>query len=77
MLAYPPVGKTDFGEGRGAVIELETGGRLDGESRVQGLHDHLAKFQVTAVDKYNSARKEIQESDGVCARIGTMGDVVL
>ena len=37
--AYAPVGTAEFGDGRGAVMALEAKYRLDGESRMQELHD--------------------------------------
>ena len=37
--AYVPVGTAEFGDGRGAVMALEAKYRLDGESRMQELHD--------------------------------------
>ena len=56
VLAYAPVGTAEFGDGRGAVMALEAKYRLDGESRMQELHDQLANLQVTAADKYDPAR---------------------
>ena len=58
--AYAPVGTAEFGDGRGAVMALEAKYRLDGESRMQELHDQLANLQVTAADQYYPA-KVIQE----------------
>ena len=44
LLAYAPVGTTEFGGGRDAVMALEAKYRLDGESRMQELHDQLANL---------------------------------
>ena len=54
--AYAPVGTGEFRDGRGAVMALEAKYLLDGESRMQELHDQLANFEVTAADKYDPAR---------------------
>ena len=48
--AYAPVGTAEFGDGHGAVMALEAKYRLDGESRMQMLHDQLANLQLTAAD---------------------------
>ena len=45
--AYVPAGTAEFIDGRGAVTALEAKYRLDGESRMQELHDQLAILQVT------------------------------
>ena len=37
--AYAPVETAEFGDGRAAVMALEAKYRLDGESRMQELHD--------------------------------------
>ena len=37
-------------------MALEAKYLLDGESRMQELHDQLANFEVTAADKYDPAR---------------------
>ena len=37
--AYAPVGTAEFGDGRGAFMAMEAKDRLDGESRMQELHD--------------------------------------
>ena len=37
--AYAPVGTAEFGDGGGAVMAVEAKYRLDGESRMQELHD--------------------------------------
>ena len=66
--AYAPVGTAEFGDGRGAVMALEAKYRLDGESRMQELHDQLANLQVTAADKYDPARV-IQELRRICVEL--------
>ena len=37
--AYALVGTAEFGDGRGAVMALKAKYRIDGESRMQELHD--------------------------------------
>ena len=37
--AYAPDGTAEFGDGRGAFMAMEAKDRLDGESRMQELHD--------------------------------------
>ena len=74
--AYAPVGTTEFGNGRGAVMALEAKYRLGGESRMQELHDQLANLQVSEEEKYDPAR-EIQESRRICVELGALGDVVV
>ena len=74
--AYAPVGTAEFGDGRGAVMALEAKYRLDGESRMQELHDQLANLQVTAADKYDPARV-IQELRRICVELGALGDVAV
>ena len=54
--AYSPIGTTEFGDDRGAVMTLEANYRLDGESRMQELHGQLANLLVTAADKYDPKR---------------------
>ena len=56
-------------------MALEAKYRLDGESRMQELHDQLANLQVTAADKYDPARV-IQELRRICVELGALGDVV-
>ena len=73
--AYAPVGTAEFGDGRGAVMALEAKYRLDGESRMQELHDQLANLQVTAAEKYHPTRV-IQELRRICVELGVLGDVV-
>ena len=48
--AYAPVGTAEFGDGGGAVMAVEAKYRLDGESRMQELHDQLANLEVTAAE---------------------------
>ena len=57
-------------------MALEAKYRLDGESRMQELHDQLANLQVTAADKYDPARV-IQELRRICVELGALGDVVV
>ena len=68
--AYAPVGTAKFGDGRGAVIALEAKYRLDGESRMQELHDQLANLQVTEDELYDPARV-IQEFSPHWRRAGS------
>ena len=74
--AYASVGTTEFGNGRGAVMTLEAKYRLDGESRMQELHDQLANLQVTEAEKYDPERV-IQELRHICVELGALGDVVV
>ena len=74
--AYAPVRRAEFGDDRGAAMALEAKYRLDGESRMQELHDQLANLQVTAADKYDPARV-IKELRRICVELGTLGDVVV
>ena len=48
--AHAPVGTAEFGDGRGAIMALKAKYRLDGESRMQELHDQLANLQVTEAE---------------------------
>ena len=57
-------------------MALEAKYRLDGESRMQELHDQLANLQVTAADKYDPARV-IHEFRRICVELGALGDVVV
>ena len=70
--SYSPVGTAEIGDGRGAVIALEAKYRLDGESRMQELHDQLANLQVTAADKYDPARV-FQELRRIWVELGALG----
>ena len=45
--ADAPAGTAEFGDGRVAMMALETKYRLDGESRMQELRDQLANLRVT------------------------------
>ena len=54
--AYAPVETAGFGNGRRAVMALEAKYRLDGESRMQKLHDQLANLQITEAKKYDPTR---------------------
>ena len=74
--AYAPVGTAEFGDGRGAVMALEAKHRLDGESRMQELHDQLANLQVTEAEQYDPARV-IQELRRICVELGALGDTVV
>ena len=72
--AYAPVGTAEFGDGRGAVMAVAAKYRLDGESRMQELHDHLANLQVTEAEQYDPARV-IQELRRV--ELGALGETVV
>ena len=74
--AYAPVGTAEFGDGRGAVMALEARYRLDGESRMQELHDQLANLQVTDAEQYDPSRV-IQEFRRICVELGALGDTAL
>ena len=50
---YAPARTAEFGDSPGADMELEAKYRLDGESRMQELHDQLANLQVTEAEQYD------------------------
>ena len=54
------------------IMALEAKYRLDGESRMQELHDQLANLQVTAADKYDPARV-FQELRRIWVELGALG----
>ena len=58
------------------MVALEAKYRLERELKVQELHDQLANLQVTAADKYDSARA-IQGVRRNCVGLGALGDVVV
>ena len=57
-------------------MALEAKYRLDGESRMQALHDQLANLQVTEAEQYDPARV-IQELRCICVELGALGDTVV
>ena len=57
-------------------MALEAKYRLDGESRMQELHDQLANLRVTAADKHDPARI-IQELRRIRVELGALGDIVV
>ena len=74
--AYAPAGTAEFSDGRGAVMELEAQHRLNGESRMQELHDQLANLQVTEAELYDPARV-IQELRRICVELGALGNTIV
>ena len=76
VLAYAPVGTAEVGEGRGAIMALEAKYRLDGESRMQELHDQLANLQVTEAEQYHPP-SVIQESRRIWVEVGAPVDIVV
>lgn len=77
VLVYDPVGTAKFTDGRGGVVVLDSYYGIDRESRMQALHDQLANLQVTVAEKYDPARRKVQELRRVCAGLGVLGEVVL
>ena len=76
LQAYAPVGTAEFGDDRGSVMALEAKCRLDGESRMQELHDQLANYKRPWL-----TNKILQEKSRSCAEIcvelEALGDVVV
>ena len=72
---YAPVVTAENGDGHGADVALEVKYLVDGESRIQELHDKLANFQVTAADTYDPTRVS-QELHHICVDLEALGDVV-
>ena len=74
--SFAPIWPEEFGDGRGALLALESKYRVHGAFRVQELEDQLGSHAVTADDKFDPARA-IQQLRHISTKLDPLGDKVV
>ena len=73
---FAPIGTEELGDGRSAILALETKFRVNGVFSMQELHDKFGTLEAIAADNFDPARV-MQELRRICIQLDAFGDKVI